>query len=187
MSAPGFSAETLALLASADWRTERKRAMRYINAGGLVALFSGLLFSLAGLLAGALVWRIRGDLLLAGLAAMSGVLAGLVASRRGRKALNADPLLVMGAVLRKGQVPTKKGRYRLAVVMRIDAAWSLDLDTGPRPRLDLCGERTVFARDPVYATTEPGSSPLTGLVCLPTGDALFAWGGPPAGAILTSP
>lgn len=173
MSESPFPPAAQELADAADWRSERAKAMRYINAGGLVALVTGVLFSLAGLLAGALVWRLRGDLVVAGLAAVSGVVAGLIASRRGRKALNADPLLVVGAVLRKGQVPAKKGRVRLALVVRVDAAWRLDPERGPQPRSDLCGERTIFARDPVYQTTTPEPDALAGLVCLPSGEALF--------------
>lgn len=177
MNEPTFPPAALALIEAADWRPERARAMRYVNAGGMVALATGVLFSLAGLLTGALMWRLRGDLVLAGLAAISGVVAGLVVSRRGRKALNADPLLVVGAVLRKAQVPAKKGRVRLALVVRVEAAWHLDLERGPVPRPELCGERTVFARDPVYQSVEAHAQQLAGLVCLPSGEALFSWPG----------
>ena len=174
--APAFPAHATALVEGGDWRTERSRAMRYVNAGGLVALGVGTLFSLAGLAAGALIWRLREDAVVGGLAALSGVVAGLLASRRGRKVLNGDPLLVVGAVLRKARIAAGKKKQRLALVVRVDAAYTLDLDRGPVPRPDLCGERTVFARAGLHAVLEPSPTETLGLVCLPTGEALLRWG-----------
>lgn len=150
----------------------RARAMRYISAGAIAMLVAGLLFSLAGFFAGALIWRLHGDLLWAGLSAVSGVLAGLWTSRKGRKLLTADPLLITGHVVRKA-VSTAGRRKRLALVMQVKQAAVLHLEKGSVLQPELVGERTVFAREVVYRSLEPDAERCVHLVCLPTGEALF--------------
>lgn len=146
-----------------DWAAEHAAVDRQLKVAAFIQFFVGLVFSLVGLLAAAIVYTRSQNTVVAGVAAAGGMVAGLVVSRRARKVLLGVPLVVEGPI-------RAKQADGAVVVMDVRAGYRLH-PTGERVVDPECvGPRSIAARPEVFATLAVDQDAC--LVCLPNGLAV---------------
>lgn len=146
-----------------DWAALYDVADRQHKAAAAVRFFAGLALSALGLLAAALIYAARHDVIVAGAAAAGGMVAGLVLSRRGRKVLLGLPLVIEGRV-------TAKPTAGEVVVIDVRVANVLHPEGERVADPERVGPRTVPARLPVLAALQVGDD--VRLLCLSNGLAV---------------
>lgn len=151
------------LRAVIDWAAEHAAADRQNKAAAAVRFFAGLVFSAVGLAAAALIYAASHNMVIAGIAAASGMVVGLLMSRRGRKQLLGLPLVVEGAV----QARQVEGSL---VVIDVRAAHVLHPGGERIADPERVGPRTLPARRDLFDTLKVGAEVC--LVCLPNGLAV---------------
>jgi predicted alpha/beta hydrolase len=158
-----------------DWSAAHSANLRYMRAAGLATMGLGTLFSMVGIIGGGVILGLTQQIAPAAAAAVSGVVAGFVASRRGRKVLQGEPLVIEGVLTRKGRQPVgkpgkKKPKERLLLVVEVRRARRLKHDDDLLDEPEMIGARTVVARAPLYERVEAGET--LGLLCLSSGEAI---------------